>query len=1702
MNKEEKMVLSISILISNRIDTIRKCMESIKPLLTEIPCELIAVDTVGETTDGSIDVVREYTDKIYRFEWCNDFAKARNFGLEKCIGEWFMFMDDDEWFEDVTELVEFFKTGEYKKYNSASYKIHSYISKEGNVSSSRLFRMVKREKNTCFVGKIHEYLQPLLTPAKEFSAFIHHYGYCFETEEDKKTHSERNIGLLLPEFKKDPWNMHNRVQLVQEYFFMEEYQKDALKLCEETLAGDKKYYKTNEFQWIMATYVRLAGKVADFSEVVRRAEFVRKNFPLNAIADVTICFIESYARYKLEQYTEGVAVFEHALNRRQYLLENAGAKQLMMIMDFESYLESVVYAELLKTGIRCYLKIRNNERVKELTEERFSVLNKPVLTVSVLISNRKNTVRKCLESIRPLLDSIPSELIVVDTVGEKNSDGSLAIAKEYTEHIVPFEWCDDFAAARNAGLQEAKGEWFLYLDDDEWFESTEELQNFFCSGEYLSYSSANYQVRNYVDIHGEQYQTEAVGRMVQRGKNTRFVGCVRETLEERYLPNKELSDYVHHYKYARESAEEKVARMQYVYNLLVKELEKNPKNFRNRVQLAAVLLGKNPAEARLVCLDTLKICKEKKEMEQYQWQIAVLYSLQENQQADAAEAEAVYQWLKAEDLMTPEAEQIVCYRMTRIWIIKGQYVKAYRYAKKYFELGNEIENRKEVLSAEFAKYQIAEYYEEMLKLGAFCAWQAKAYADAWLMYECMSWETVDVTEEDTLWKLFAMAEEYADDMVLYRIVKRLMTNERVKPVLGRMMQNTQIKNRVQNALNAQRVCDDTKIKLTISLLVSNRKDTIRKCMESLRPILEQVSSELIVVDTVGDENSDGSLAIAKEYTDKIVHFGWCNDFAAARNAGLHQAKGDWFMFLDDDEWFEDTDELIAFFNSEEEKRYNSATYGIRNYKDAEGKAYSTAVLGRVVRRTEALRFVGTIHETFSEFRLPCKEFVTYVHHYGYVYTNEEEKKQHIQRNVELLKKEIAKEPKNLRYRAQMAMELATFDNVAALQFCKESLLICEEKKDASEFQWLLSLIFRLYEALGVSAKEAENSYCELKQKYKFSETAENAICAQMTRILLLQGEYASAHPYAERYLAIADWLKKNRELAQLQMTADFARYLEDAYYLEQLHYAAFCAWKAKKYDAAWEHYEALPWENPEYQNEEGLQHMYALAQETGNKERLIKMLTCLKKNQEEDKEILVTVSLLVSNRKDTIRKCLDSLKPLLEMVPSELIAVDTVGEENSDGSLGIVKEYTDKIIHFDWCNDFAAARNAGLMRASGKWFLYLDDDEWFEDIMPIVMFFLEGDYKNYDRGWYIVRNYSDFSGKNYGDNVVDRMCRITEKTRFVGRVHECLTPESEKVMKFDCYVHHYGYAYTDEEARIRHTERNMRLLEGELKENPNDLRMNGQMVQECCVVGRYAEAEKICEHFLEKNIKNAHDIYVQYFAAMLVRINVKCGKGTLALEKYREIKDKFQLMELPDLVCLSECLTLTNELDDSEKLKLVQEWLLQRDNIRKNAERMQVQEIFDFRIYLSAEYEKGILLYGIQIAAVTESYDMLSALLERVDWKNKEEKPFEEMLLLVDIYGKSGRRDLFFPYAEQIMENPKMNNPFMVSLNGLLQEHPELQNEVNAWLKNLDGNANKKQLSTEMGRLVEMLKANIQVLLKEGKTAEAKMLLEELKKYM
>jgi len=85
---------------------------------------------------------------------------------------------------------------------------------------------------------------------------------------------------------------------------------------------------------------------------------------------------------------------------------------------------------------------------------------KPVLSLCMIVKNERQNLPRCLASVKPYVD----EMIVVDTGSE---DGTPEIAAEYGAKVSYFEWCDDFAAARNYAISQATGDWILMPDADE-----------------------------------------------------------------------------------------------------------------------------------------------------------------------------------------------------------------------------------------------------------------------------------------------------------------------------------------------------------------------------------------------------------------------------------------------------------------------------------------------------------------------------------------------------------------------------------------------------------------------------------------------------------------------------------------------------------------------------------------------------------------------------------------------------------------------------------------------------------------------------------------------------------------------------------------------------------------------------------------------------------------------------------------------------------------------------------------------------------------------------------------------------------------------------------------------------------------------------------------------------------------------------------
>ena len=82
---------NISVIINtfNEERNIRNCLESVK-----WADEIVIVDMYS--TDRTIEIAREYTDKIYYFENVGYSEPARQFALEKVSKEWILVIDADE----------------------------------------------------------------------------------------------------------------------------------------------------------------------------------------------------------------------------------------------------------------------------------------------------------------------------------------------------------------------------------------------------------------------------------------------------------------------------------------------------------------------------------------------------------------------------------------------------------------------------------------------------------------------------------------------------------------------------------------------------------------------------------------------------------------------------------------------------------------------------------------------------------------------------------------------------------------------------------------------------------------------------------------------------------------------------------------------------------------------------------------------------------------------------------------------------------------------------------------------------------------------------------------------------------------------------------------------------------------------------------------------------------------------------------------------------------------------------------------------------------------------------------------------------------------------------------------------------------------------------------------------------------------------
>ncbi|MDE6293403.1 MAG: glycosyltransferase family 2 protein, partial [Clostridiales bacterium] len=91
------MTLGLSMIVKNESETLARALDGIVGTVDEI----VIVDT--GSSDNTIEIARKYTDKVFSFDWINDFSAARNFALSRLSTDYFMWLDADDVVPEATQ---------------------------------------------------------------------------------------------------------------------------------------------------------------------------------------------------------------------------------------------------------------------------------------------------------------------------------------------------------------------------------------------------------------------------------------------------------------------------------------------------------------------------------------------------------------------------------------------------------------------------------------------------------------------------------------------------------------------------------------------------------------------------------------------------------------------------------------------------------------------------------------------------------------------------------------------------------------------------------------------------------------------------------------------------------------------------------------------------------------------------------------------------------------------------------------------------------------------------------------------------------------------------------------------------------------------------------------------------------------------------------------------------------------------------------------------------------------------------------------------------------------------------------------------------------------------------------------------------------------------------------------------------------------
>lgn len=167
-----------------------------------------------------------------------------------------------------------------------------------------------------------------------------------------------------------------------------------------------------------------------------------------------------------------------------------------------------------------------------------------------------------------------------------------------------------------------------------------------------------------------------------------------------------------------------------------------------------------------------------------------------------------------------------------------------------------------------------------------------------------------------------------------------------------------------------------KTNLTVVILTKNEEKTIQQIVANA----QRCADEVLIVDS---GSTDKTVELAESAGAKVVFRAWDNDFSAQRNFALKHVKTPWVLYLDADEFLDDTliDSIKAALIKNENKQYSM----LRRIH-AFGFEFKHGIFkpDKVIRlfKTEVVHWENKVHER-PVCNLPEECLNGFIEHYTY-----------------------------------------------------------------------------------------------------------------------------------------------------------------------------------------------------------------------------------------------------------------------------------------------------------------------------------------------------------------------------------------------------------------------------------------------------------------------------------------------------------------------------------------------------------------------------------------------------------------------------------------------------------------------------------------------------------------------------------------------